>query len=185
MNLLAPRFSPLGLLTVLALLGVLVLTWQHPRGEDPKLNWRGSLQPGDLAVEGVRLTQFRADGSLDFRAQAEQAYHDPASRTTFLYQVRGLRPQGDGPLTLQATRGRVQDNSGVVSLYQNVKVQLAPDYRVEAAAARYDPATGLLTSQSTVRLFRGDDRMSGVGMRLSVRDRTAQLLSRVRAHYAP
>lgn len=180
-----PVFSPAALLTILVLLLALALTWQEPQQAAPQLDWRGSLQQGDLAVENVRVSQYRADGSLEFHAEAAQAYHDPRAEATFLYKMRALRPQAGGPLAMQAIGGRVQDDSGIVSLYQGVRVQMAPDYHAETDNLRYDPRLGLITSPSAVRLVRGDSWMTGVGMRLSVEEGTAQLLSRVRAHYAP
>ncbi|MEK8089950.1 LPS export ABC transporter periplasmic protein LptC [Thermithiobacillus plumbiphilus] len=180
-----PAFSPAALLTILALLLILVLTWQEPQPVGPNLDWGGSLQSGDLAVENVRLSQYRVDGSLEFHAEAAQAYHDPQAGATFLYKLRALRPQAGGPVAMQATGGRVQDDSGIVSLYQSVRVQMAPDYHAETDMLRYDPRAGLMTSPSAVRLIRGDDWMSGVGMRMSIPAGTAQLLSQVRAYYAP
>lgn len=180
-----PAFAPGTLLAVLLLIGALLLTWQEPEAPGPQLDWQGSTRRGDVAAEDVLLLQFRPDGQLDFRATATHAYHDPAQRATFLYGLHLMRPQAQGPLTLQSRSGRVLDASRVVDLYQDVRIDMAPDYRALTQALRYDPAAGLVSTGLPVRLLRGDDWMTGVGLRLSIPERTAELMSQVRAYYAP
>lgn len=173
----------------LILAGILLLavflTWQRPGAPGPQLNWQGGLGRGDLAAENVVVTQFLPDGGLDYRASAQQAYHDPARQATFLYNVMLHRRLAQGPLTISARVGQVQDDSRIVELMQDVRIDMAPDYQAFTQRAQYNPASGVVSTAAPVRLKRGDDWMAGVGLRLSVPRQQAELMSNVRAYYAP
>lgn len=184
----AQRFTSLTPATLI-LAGILLVavfvTWQRPGAPGPQLDWKGGLGRGDLAAENVVVTQFLPDGGLDYRASAQQAYHDPVRQATFLYNVTLHRRLAQGPLTISARAGRVQDDSRVVELMQDVRIDMAPDYQAFTQRALYDPATGVVSTAAPVRLQRGGDWMSGVGLRLSVPQQRAELMSNVRAYYAP
>jgi len=64
----------------------------------------------DLLLEGAVITQFRRDGSLQYRLHAESIAHYPGIEQTML-----VEPQGNAaPWELSATRGRILGRSSVL-----------------------------------------------------------------------
>lgn len=69
----------------------------------------------DLLLEGAVITQFRRDGSLQYRLHAERIAHYPGAEQTMLTQPRLLLDQGDSaPWELSAKRGRIVGRSGLL-----------------------------------------------------------------------
>ncbi len=69
----------------------------------------------DLLLEGAVITQFRRDGSLQYRLHAEQIAHYPGIEQTMLVEPRLLLDQGSAaPWELSASRGRILGRSGLL-----------------------------------------------------------------------
>lgn len=69
----------------------------------------------DLLLEGAVITQFRADGSLQYRLHASRIAHFPGTEQTVLTQPRLLLDQGEtAPWELSAARGRILGGSGLL-----------------------------------------------------------------------
>lgn len=69
----------------------------------------------DLLLEGAVITQFRRDGSLQYRLHAERIAHYPGVEQTMLTEPRLLLDQGStAPWELSASRGRIVGRSGLL-----------------------------------------------------------------------
>jgi lipopolysaccharide export system protein LptC len=69
----------------------------------------------DLLLEGAVITQFRRDGSLQYRLHAESIAHYPGIEQTLLTEPRLLLDQGSGaPWELSAKSGRILGRSGLL-----------------------------------------------------------------------
>lgn len=79
--------------------------------EEPSI----ALGEPDLLLEGAIITQFRRDGSLQYRLHAERIAHYPGIEQTMLTEPKLLLDQGSAaPWELSATRGRIIGRSGLL-----------------------------------------------------------------------
>lgn len=91
----------------------------------------------DLLLEGAVITQFRRDGSLQYRLHAERIAHYPGVEQTLLTAPRLLLDQGGAaPWELSATRGVILGRSGLLrpgstpASERTEQVQLDDDVRI-------------------------------------------------------
>ena len=183
-----PRLRTPGLGISLLLLVLTALVWwswpQHPISL-PQIDWHGQIHKGDQAAEDVVMRQYTAAGNLDLLATAQAAYHVPGVDQTVLSQIAVERFEPGQQTHLRADQGLVDDRSQRITLWGNVVGALQPDTRLLTERVYYDPQTGIITSPEPVRLERGRDWMTGVGLRASVKTQEVDILHEVRGAYIP
>ncbi|MFA7496038.1 MAG: LPS export ABC transporter periplasmic protein LptC [Acidithiobacillus sp.] len=170
---------------VLIMAGLVWWSWpKHPLSL-PQIDWHGQVHKGDQAAEDVVMRQYAATGVLDLLATAQTAYHEPHSDQTRLSQVALSRFKPGQVLHLRANQGQVDGSSHQITLWGNVIGRLQPDMRVLTEKVHYDPQTGIISSQDPVRLERGQDWMTGIGLWASVKTQEVTILHNVRGVYVP
>lgn len=185
---LMPRFRTPGLgLSLLLLLLAALVWWSWPRHplSLPYIDWHGQIHKGDQAAEDVVMRQYTAAGKLDLLATARTAYHEPRLDRTMLSQVAVERFKPGQQLHLRANQGVVERHGHRIILSGNVIGTLQPNTRVLTTEVHYDPQTGIITSPEPVRLERGQDWMTGVGLWASVKTQEINVLHDVRGMYVP
>ncbi|MDA8115354.1 MAG: LPS export ABC transporter periplasmic protein LptC [Acidithiobacillus sp.] len=185
---LIPGFRAPGLGLSLLLLVLAALVWwswpQHPLPLPP-IDWHGQIHKGDQAAEDVVMRQYTATGKLDLLATAQTAYHEPSADQTILSQVTVERFKPGQQTHLRANQGIVDGHSHLITLWGNVIGTLQPDTRLLTEKVYYDAQTGIITSKEPVRLERGQDWMTGVGLWASVKTQEVNILHDVRGMYVP
>ncbi|WP_123104507.1 LPS export ABC transporter periplasmic protein LptC [Acidithiobacillus sulfuriphilus] len=177
--------SPGLLLLSLGLAAAVWFSWpKHPLPL-PRIDWHGQIRRGDQAAEDVIMRQYTATGALDLLATAQTAWHDPENHETLLRGITVRRFRANGTMDLQAEHGRMDDRSRLLTLWGHVIAGMPPDTRLLTERVHYDPRTGIITTRQAVRLERGANWITGVGLWASVKAEQMNILHDVRGVYAP
>jgi len=135
----------------------------------------------DTAASSVELSHVTfvstKQGDRDVLVRAEHATFDPRTDVVALEGVEvEATPTGQaGRFVLQCDRGKLELDASNFYMEGHVRGRTSDGRQIETTWARYDRASGVVSTEAPVVLRDGDDVLSGGGFRYDVRDDVLQL----------
>jgi lipopolysaccharide export system protein LptC len=148
---------------------------------------RGTFDEPDYFVEGLTLTKMNAAGLPAFRLEAEGMRHQPDSDSTDFVKPRMVSLDPDRPRTVVvADRGTMAREGNETRLVGNVILTREATLQTESLRAETDyavvlPEQDIVRTDRPVRIVRGVNVLTGVGMELDNDTQRFRLDSDVRA----
>jgi LPS export ABC transporter protein LptC len=139
-------------------------------------------------LDGVVFEGFRG-GAREVQIRAHTAQVDWSREEVALERVSILltatEDAGEGPVEVQAQRGRIDLTTEAFVLDGGVVAKTADGDRMETARLVYEPNRQVLVSRDPVRVIGERLRIDASGLELDVRTRRVRLLGPVRATTEP
>ncbi|MDH3588677.1 MAG: LPS export ABC transporter periplasmic protein LptC [Gammaproteobacteria bacterium] len=179
------------IIIALALLGAIVTSWlvlerrgvrEEPRA--PVLDSGYYLR--EAVVEGIGT-----DGTTLYTLRAERIQQAPSDNSVSLQVVDLEYSSPDGePWSLRADEGAIPADGERISLFGNVKIEemlfVGPETTVVTTPdLDVDLRAHLATTDSEVRIERGNYLITAVGIRADLKDRKLRLQSEVHGRFLP
>ena len=145
----------------------------------------GSSEPGYAAVH-AQLIETGEDGLPLYRLDAEHIEQPQPQGTIFMTEPKlDYQPEPGNHWKLTAQRGQMTQDARSAELTGDVHAEGVPSgsdvtVRLDTDQLHLDMAQQLATSESTVRVDWGGNRLNGHGMRADLKNDRLQLASRVR-----
>ena len=177
--------TPIGLLLALAVL----TAWLHQAVQLPARTDHRPRHEPDFVVEGARITQLDARGSLQYAAKVEQIEHFPDSDTTEFHRLNMRFLRTDRPaLTASSDSAWSNAKGDEVRMRGNVRVEQAGETDQGPLVARMDrltvyPDDGRAVTDAAVLVTRDASRIQGTGMTLDRGARTMVLKANVTGEF--
>lgn len=146
------------------------------------------LEAPPALLEGVLFEGFRG-GVREVQVRARSAEVDLNTQDVVLTRVTilltGTEGAEDGPVHVEAAKGRMDLKTDAFVLEGGVVATTAKGERAETVRLHYEPERHLLVSRDPVRMIGERMHIDAAGLELDVRTRRVRLLGPVRATTEP
>lgn len=176
------NFRNLLALAILALAGTLaVLVVRNYRGAAPEEILESLPRNVDLSLQKINYTETN-DGKPRWTLVADSAAHNVGEGVTRIENIHmTFYDEQNGDMVLTAEKGEMDAASRDVTVSGNVAIVGAREWALYTEHLQYVGADRTIRNAEPVRLVSETMEVSGVGMRLDVRNRSLRLLSKVEA----
>lgn len=149
--------------------------------------------PGPLGyyLRGAAITVMDVDGSVLYEITADAIEERPDQDETILNRIYiRYSPTTDVPWEVSAENGVIPSDEGFIELSGGVELSSIPDDNSErtiirAPRLRFAPDDFLATTDTTVSLVLGEQRLDAVGMSANLQDDHLELESSVHGQFDP
>lgn len=137
----------------------------------------------DLQVRNVRFTEV-GDSNMTLEITADMARYQRKEKLAFFEKLTVKLLLKDGrTFIMSGDRGRFDSESKDIEIEGHVGISSENGDRFTTDRLRYSNAGKLIETEGPVVMENKNIRVSGVGMTLSLEEKTVALLSEVRASY--
>jgi LPS export ABC transporter protein LptC len=182
-------YRSLGLVALAALI-VAVVVLSGPQREGSPRSAAGPPHDPGYAARQAHLIQTGADGKPVYVLDAAQIQQQPDRGSVDLQQVQlGFRDGTGNRWTARADRGELAQDSGVVQLAGNVRVNgLVPDSgqpaEISSEHLAFDTRSQIVSTHDPVTLLMSGRQLHAQGMVANLKERHVQLESDVHGSFS-
>lgn len=151
----------------------------------------GPERPLGYYLRDAAITVLDVDGGVLYEISAAAIEERPEHNDTILSRVYvRYSPRTDVPWEVSAESGVIPNDERVIELTGAVELSSIPDGRSErtvirAPHLRFAPDDFLATTDASVSLLVGDERLDAVGMSANLQDDHLELESSVHGQFVP
>lgn len=169
-------------LAILALAGTLaVVVVRNYRGSTPEEILESLPRNVDLSLQQINYTET-SEGKPRWTLVADSAAHSVGEGVTRIENIHmTFYDEQNGDMVLTAESGEMDSASRDVTVRGNVAIVGARELALYTEHLEYRAGERTIRNDRPVRMVTETMEVSGVGMRLDVRNRTLKLLSKVEA----
>ncbi len=150
----------------------------------------------DYEAQDVVVRQMGKDGRLQYQIEAREIHQEPASgriaarELTLYHDPPGTEPGGANRWTLTADTADLPAGDGVITLAGKVRAAGRPmqggaPLTLATERLRYDLDQQEITSDTTVALTWGGNRLTGTALRANIRTGDVALESEIHGNFSP
>lgn len=176
------NFRNLLALAILVLAGTLaVVVVRNYRGATPEEILESLPRNVDLSLQKINYTET-SEGKPRWTLVADSAAHNVGEGITRIENIHmTFYDEQNGDMVLTAEKGEMDSASRDVTVRGNVAIVGSRKWALYTEHLQYRAADRTIRNAEPVRLLSETMEVSGVGMRLDVRNRSLRLLSKVEA----
>lgn len=180
--------SVIAILLLITLVGMSY--WYSIRAQMEGQGHLSDIQSPDFIAHDIAITKFDKEGKAASKVLAQKVVHYSDGRATAQFpQYFSLNPK-DPQVTAKSDSADMVAGGEIIHFYDNVDINQAasekePHSRLETSQMDVYPDTETYKSDKFVKLTRGDDVSTGIGMDYDNVERTFKLRSQVQTVVQP